>query len=407
MPRELTESSDLGAMSETIQWQILDVGSIWMKEFAHALNKIQNMRAWAPRFKNFAAVAPWGEVEQLAEPALPMERFPLQRGYASALFRTFLPFERKLTRRIMHGNFDPQQSPLVCTTPFYAPVAERWPGPVVYYSTDLTIAYEGLDPKQVRKLDTRLCRAASLVCPNSKRIASYFVTEAGCSETKIRVVPNATRATNIAARPRYEPGPLPDDVEDLPRPIVGVLGDLSGNLDWLLIKDAMQQSPGMNWLFVGPTTRAIENQNQREAREWAKSHGRFVGMKSYSDLQNYARCLDVAVLPYLKREPTFSGSSTRFYEHLAAGRPMLATRGFAELLEKEPLLKLIDTGDELAQELHALRAMNFCDGQEEARWKASLSGTWDERARSMCKALQELQLGEVAAVDESRATQLV
>lgn len=388
------------------QWQILDVGSIWMKEFACALSKVQDTRAWAPRYLNFAALARWGHVQQVAEPALEIHKFPLQRGYSRAFFRTIVPFERQLTKRLMRGSFNPHQSPLVCTAPFYAPVAELWPGPVIYYSTDLTVAYDGVDPEQVRALDRRLCQVASLICPNSERIAEYFIKEAGCDAARIQVIPNATRSTNIASQPRLLPDVLPDDVRDLPRPIVGVLGDLSGNLDWLLIKQAMQQTRGMNWLFVGPTTRDIADPSQREAREWAKVNGRFVGMKPYGELQRYARCVDVAVLPYLKREPTFSGSSTRFYEHLAAGRPMFATRGFAELLQKEPLLKLIDSGEELASGLAALRDANFSDGREKDRWQASLCGTWDERARSMSRALEEIMTKPVASLKNVREKQL-
>ena len=40
---------------------------------------------------------------------------------------------------------------------------------------------------------------------------------------------------------------------------------------------------------------------------------------SLDRLAAYARAFDVAVLPYRRVEPTYSGSSTRFYEHLAAG----------------------------------------------------------------------------------------
>ena len=112
-----------------------------------------------------------------------------------------------------------------------------------------------------------------------------------------------------------------------------------------------------------------------------------MGRKPYGELQDYARALDVAVLPYRKKEPTFSGSSTRFYEHLAAGRPMVATRGFAELLEKEPLLTLVDTGAEIGDALEVLALRNFQDGQAEARWIASRTGTWEERARTMREAL--------------------
>ncbi len=368
-------------------WQILDVGSIWMREFASALAQVEQVNAWAPEFSRFALFSNWQRMEHLAHPPLTILRFPLQRGYARVPLRTLFPFERRLARQIKLQAASPEESPLVCTTPFYAPVAELWPGPVVYYVTDLTVAYAGLSPWQVRALDTRLCRVARVVCPNSQRIAAYLISEAGCDPAKITIVPNATRASNIAEQPQYDPGPLPADVADLPRPIVGVLGDLSGNLDWELLAGAMRQTTGMSWLFVGPAHREIENPKQSVAREWVKEHARFVGMKPYGELQTYARCVDAAVLPYLKREPTFSGSSTRFYEHLAAGRPMLATRGFAELLEKEPLLKLVDGPEQLAACLRSLEATGFRDGYEADRWEASKVGTWQERAKRMCKVV--------------------
>jgi glycosyltransferase involved in cell wall biosynthesis len=107
---------------------------------------------------------------------------------------------------------------------------------------------------------------------------------------------------------------------------------------------------------------------------------RFLGPKPYHELASYARSFDAAVLPYLKREPTYSGSSTRFYEHLAACRPMFATRGFAELLNKEPLVRLVDDAQELARLLEGLRRSSFVDGLERDRWAASRGQTWEARA---------------------------
>jgi hypothetical protein len=118
-------------------------------------------------------------------------------------------------------------------------------------------------------------------------------------------------------------------------------------------------------------------------------------MKPYGELQKYARCVDVAVLPYRKKEPTYSGSSTRFYEHLAAGRPMVATRGFAELLEKVPLVTLVDTPGQMSVALSELMAKGFQDGYELARWEASRKGTWEERARVL-RATIKLPVAEPA-----------
>jgi glycosyltransferase involved in cell wall biosynthesis len=373
-------------------WQILDANSIWVKEFASALAQRVPVVSWV-RDMSLCGVFGRSDFEEiLKDPPLRIRHFSLQRGYSRFPVSWCVRLGDRQTQRMTIQAGDPAQSPLVCTTPYYAPVAERWSGPVVYYQTDLTAAYDGANPKLVRVLDQRMCRVASAVCPNSRRIAEYMVREAGCAEEKIHIVPNATRASNILGRPPEQVADLPADIADLPRPIAGVTGNLAANMDWELLADAIARTPEFTWVFVGPTTMKLRNARQREARARlleGTARVRFTGSKPYSMLQQYARAFDAAVLPYHRHEPTYSGSSTRFYEHLAACRPMVATRGFEELLHKEPLLRLVDTGAELAAELNRLREIRFEDGLAEARWRASLEGTWDNRAAAVVEALHQ------------------
>ena len=370
-------------------WQILDVGSIWMREFASALSKAHETVAWWPEMRNFGAFEHWERQETIAEPPLEVRRFPLQRGYARTPVQQLLPYQTGLLKRLRAACQVESASPLICSTPFYAPVAEDWAGPTVYYVTDLTAGYEGLKSEQVIALDKRMCRAAHAVCPNSRRLADYLQREAGCPPEKITVVPNATRESNIAPAPLLAPEALPAAIAHLPRPIAGIIGNLSANMDWELLEPAITATPWLTWVFVGPTNMPIAEPAQDAARTRVMAGGRahFTGGKPYGELQAYARCFDVAVLPYRKKEPTYSGSSTRFYEHVAACRPMVATRGFAELLEKPPLLELVDTADEMRLALEQLHSIGFRDGQETARWQASRHGTWEERVRTLTGTL--------------------
>ncbi len=368
-------------------WNVLDVGSIWMKEFTSALQRDGPVNAWQPCMELLGAFRSWQSSRALVDPPLTISLFPLQRGYARFPVRSLFPYQRSLLRRVLAKTPEAFGSPLVCSTPFYAVLAEMWPGPVVYYVTDLTVAYPSVHADQVRVLDRRLCRVAKSVCPNSVRIADYLTGEAGCDPGKITIIPNATRASNISPEPLNQPRGRPVDLVDEARPLIGVMGDLSTNLDWVLLREAIERTPHLHWVFVGSTERDIPDTLQSAAREKVKTLARFVGRKPYGELQTYARCFDTAVLPYLKSEPTYSGSSTRFYEHLAACRPMLATRGFAELLQKEPLLKLIDTADELVAELSVLKKNGFRDGREAERWKESQHGTWERRALTMRQAV--------------------
>ncbi len=361
-----------------------------MREFASAMGRTNRTVAWWPEMRLFGTLQNWERTETIAEPPLEVRRYPLQRGYARWPVRHTVPFQVSLLKRLRSACEDPANSPLICSTPFYAPVAEAWPGPTVYYVTDLTAGYEGLDSKQVIGLDRRMCRSAAIVCPNSKRLADYLQNTAGCDPGKITVVPNATRESNVAPAPLLFPGPLPNPIAHLPRPVAGVIGNLSSNMDWELLERSIEATPWLSWVFVGPTDMPVRERAQSAARARVMKRPRgvhFTGSRPYGELQVYARCFDVAVLPYRKKEPTYSGSSTRFYEHLAACRPMVGTRGFAELLEKPPLLELVDTPEEMATALMRLRAIEFHDGQETARWEASRVGTWEERVRTLTAAL--------------------
>jgi len=94
------------------------------------------------------------------------------------------------------------------------------------------------------------------------------------------------------------------------------------------------------------------------------------------------------LLPYRKIEPTYSGSSTRYYEHLAACRPMYATHGFAELLTREPLVHLVTDAEDFVKQVQTLASRQFVDGIETDRWKASQNETWEVRAEDMLNALR-------------------
>lgn len=376
---------------DTSVWNILDVRAIWIKEFASALSEQVPTLGWLPHISSTAILRNGEQEEMFDDPCLRIRSFPLQRGFAKFPVDIVAHEGTRTARRILQQTDDPSKSPLICTAPHYAAVGERWPGPVVYYVTDRFVAY-GDDPGFITSLDKRMCGRADWVCPNSQRIADYLIEEAHCPEGKVQVIANATREGNLLHEPPNGPMDLPLDVQDMRRPIAGVIGNLAANTDWLLLQETIMRTPWLSWIFVGPTDMPIADPDQNRARQAVKQHGgrvRFLGPRRYALLRDYARAIDVAVLPYRKSEPTYSGSSTRFYEHLAACRPMIATHGFEELLHKEPLLRLVDGSDQTVAALETLRDYEFKDGYEEMRWTASQNETWSERASSILRVLSE------------------
>ena len=381
-------------------WHLLQVSDVLDTEFASALAELVPVLAWEPRRSLLPSrIRPGQEEERLfynnswdqQEPALRVRQLPLLRGFARMPISLFARTGPAVLARLLAQTPDPARSPLICTAPFFAPVAELWPGPVIYWLADLIAEYPSQDRKTVIRLDRRLCRAATLVCPNSTRLRRYLIDHAACDPKKIQVLPNATRASNLLPQVPDHAAPLPSTASHPNRPVAGVIGNLAGNMDWVMLERLLELTPWLSWIFVGPVQMEIEDPVARRARDAVMVHERtdFVGRKPYGELASFARSFDVAILPYKLCEPTYSGSSTRFYEHLAACRPMIATPGLEELIRKVPLLSLVDNAEEAADSLDELRAKNFDDGLAEMRWNASRDGTWQVRARTVRHALAE------------------
>jgi glycosyltransferase involved in cell wall biosynthesis len=389
-------------------WNLLQVSDVLDLEFASALAERVPVLAWEPqRLFRPGRIAPGSEQESSAgslerfslpagseEPGcgLRIRSLPLLRGFARAPLRRFARTGPKIVERFLRQTADPERTPLICTVPYFAEVAELWPGPVIYWLTDLIAEYAKADRAEVMRLDRRMCAAATLLCPNSLRLQQYLVEQAGADAHKVQILPNATRASNVLPTSPTRTGRRPAIIEDVPGPIAGIIGNLAGNMDWALLESMIASTPWLHWIFVGPVSMTIDDPVARRTRDALMQHPRthFVGRQPYGELASFARAFDVAVLPYRRCEPTYSGSSTRFYEHLAACRPMIATPGLEELTRKEPLLTLVETADEAILALQALRLCNFDDGLLEMRWRESQFNTWQSRAQVMQHALESL-----------------
>ncbi len=377
---------------------ILDARPVWIKEFSAALSLLTPTIGWCPEISSAGRFRNYEKEVLLDDPVLRLRSFPLQRGFAKFPINLLARETDRLIERLRSASDDSRDALLISCLPHYASVAEKWPGHVIYYATDLFVGYWD-NRKLINELEERTCAASDLVCPNSPRIAEQLIREANCDPNKIAIIPNATRRANVLPRPDSHVS-IPEELTVVARPIAGVMGNLGANTDWLLLEKVIDETPWLSWAFVGPADSDISDRAQQNARSRVRQNKRvkFIGPKPYADLQKYARAFDVAILPYRKCEPTYSGSSTRFYEHLPSGRPMIATHGFAELLDKEPLLRLVNSSEQMLAALDELRANAFRDGQEELRWQTSQSETWEARTAAMMNALaNQVSCGKRAA----------
>ena len=204
-------------MGSAPTWHLLQVSDVLDMELAQALSEFAGVVAWEPQ----RTWLPWltkpgSEFERMAADSdVRVRKLPLLHGFARPVLSKIARTGPAVVERLKLQTLSPERTPLICTIPYFAEVAELWPGPVVYWLTDLMAAYTGADREQVERLDRRMCAAATLVCPNAERLADYLVNFAACDREKICILPNATRASNLLPHPAQRPAEVPATLGDV------------------------------------------------------------------------------------------------------------------------------------------------------------------------------------------------
>lgn len=285
------------------------------------------------------------------------------------------------------------QTCVIFTSPHYASVAHAFRDcTTAYYVTDNFRACFPHEPA-IADLEAKLAASVDHVFPNSERIRSFFVNEEMVEKSRVTVIPNGVRSENIPPAPLDTPAEPPAEMPPIQRPWALVMGNLAANTDWTLLEGVIGKTPWLRWVLVGPTDMpcaSIEHERIRRQILQSEQNVHYLGWQPPGRLKDFARACDVAVLPYMKREPTYSGSSTRSYEHFAACRPILASEGFAELLEREPLVSICRSTGEVVSALETLKQNGFSDGHEAERWQLAKSSTWSHRASRMLEVLESV-----------------
>jgi teichuronic acid biosynthesis glycosyltransferase TuaH len=184
----------------------------------------------------------------------------------------------------------------------------------VLYGTDDYVAgaeLMGLSAQWQRKQELRVLAQADVVAAVSPQLIARW-TDLGASNPVL--IPNGCWPTNVSSQA------IPPEVQDLPRPVVGLIGQLSERID-LAVLEAIADA-GFSLLMVGPLDSRLEQQQFRKLTD--KSHVHYVGRVSAEAVPSYLAAIDVGVTPY--RDTPFNRASfpLKTLEYLGAGLPVVS-----------------------------------------------------------------------------------
>lgn len=182
-----------------------------------------------------------------------------------------------------------------------------------YYCTDEHAAFPGVEGNNIRRAEEELLRKVTLgfatspeILKNKKRINPNFYYS-----------PHGVDFDNFA-RAQDQPLSIPEDVRDLPHPLIGYFGAIDRWLDLGLIEDLARSRPGWSFVFIGKQatdTSAIS----------ALPNVHFLGKRSFQELPRYGRTFDAAIIPFRINDLTVSVSPIKLKEYLAMGKAVVST----------------------------------------------------------------------------------
>lgn len=175
--------------------------------------------------------------------------------------------------------------------------------------------------------------------------------------------------------------PEPEALKAIPHPRLVFVGALSEyKVNFKLIDTVSQRLPNIHWVLIGshgegqPDTQALPNRPNLHV----------LGPKAYADLPSYMSHCDVAALPAPHNSYTKNMFPMKFFEYLAAGLPVIATR-LSSLNQFEELYFQADTADEFCAVLKTV--LSGARRNTEAIEQACRFHSWTARFERMEKAL--------------------
>ncbi len=244
----------------------------------------------------------------------------------------------------------------------------------IYQSRD---NIRGLEP-YLRKHGTQAeiiaIQQADLSIATSRQLQKDLSSLSG---KEVAYIPNAADFDNFKKAYLGKP-PLPDELKEIPGPLIGYTGNICHRLDYDLIKAICLAHPEKNLVMVGP--RNHWKSTTIDLDEIDNLH--FVGPKAIEELPNYLAHFDLLILPFLCNEVTKSIYPLKINEYLASGKPIVASPFSEDIKDFGEFITLAKTPKEFVKGIED-GIINDTSEKKEKRHQIAAQNTWEYRVKCL------------------------
>ncbi|MGI8884694.1 MAG: glycosyltransferase [Pyrinomonadaceae bacterium] len=187
---------------------------------------------------------------------------------------------------------------------------------LIYYCVDEYTAFTGA-AKGLREIEEDLFRKADLVIVSAEKLLenkrqyneNTFIIRHGTDWRHFRTALDAETK-------------IPDEIANLPKPIIGFHGLLADWVDYELIKKTAEHFPNGSIVLIGKI--AVDAEKKIKILDDVPNI-HFLGRKPYAELPAFCKGFDVALNPFEISELTLAANPLKVREYLAAGLTTIST----------------------------------------------------------------------------------
>lgn len=271
------------------------------------------------------------------------------------------------------------------------PLLSNWVGLadeqyVIFECVDEYATYPGLSQsrkKNILNCEKKLLDRADIVFVVSKKL----LYTKGKQNPNIYYIPNAVDFEHFNKAIAKETV-IPDDIESIPKPVIGFIGGIWGIFDVKLISYIASSRPEWSVVLIGNLASRGPKSFFAKFKELTKlTNIYWLGWKDYRFLPNYLKAIDVCLLPYVSDEWTRNFYPNKVHQYLAAGKPIVST-DFPEIRPFSNVVKISKTHEEFL----ATISDSLVEGRSQLalrRIKVAAKNTWDMRAQRINEIIKE------------------
>jgi glycosyltransferase involved in cell wall biosynthesis len=181
----------------------------------------------------------------------------------------------------------------------------------IYHCVDRWSAFADFDPKTLDRNEADLCRRADVIFASAEDLAER------CRQytSNVHYVPHGVDHAHFAAA--LEPGPIPEDIAEIPEPRIGFFGLIHEWVDTDLIGRLADALP-FSFVVLGTAKGDMSALTRRR-------NVFHLGRRPYTSLPDYCRGFAAAIVPFRMTDLTMSVNPIKLREYAAAGLPVVSS----------------------------------------------------------------------------------